>query len=186
VCIAAADGADSRGVARLVAEGLGFRLVDDAVVVDAAQAEGLLPEVVAHAETRESGRTIEVDFGRVERTEALREAIRAAVARAADEGSIVIHAHAASYALAGREGVLRVFLTAPAETRAARLADGEGLDAKAAAKRLTESDRGRSAYLERFYGVKGERPTDYDLVLNMERLGAEEAAAIVVRAAAGQ
>jgi cytidylate kinase len=183
VCISSADGAESRAVAQLVAERLGFRLADEAIVVDAAQAEGLLPEVVAHAETREARRTIEVDFGRVEKTEALREAIRAAVGRAADEGSVVIHAHAASYALAGREGVLRVLLTATAETRAARLADGGGLDRKAAARQLAESDKGRAAYLERFYDVKREQPTDYDLVLNTGRLTADEAAAVVVRAA---
>ena len=180
VCISHTDGADGRAVGGLVADRLGFRLADDAIVVAAARAEGLLPESVSYAEDREAGRTIEVDFGRVERTETLRELIRAAVHETADEGAVVIVAHAASYALAGREGVLRVLVTASPETRVSRMAGAGGLDKKEAAKRLADSDKGRAVYLERFYKVHHELPSDYDLVLNTDRLTADEAVAIIV------
>src|SRR5207302_6600573 len=107
VCISSVDGAESRGIGDLVADRLGFRVANGGIIVAVAQAEGLLPESVALAESREAGRTLEVDFGRVERTERLRELIRAEVGKAAEEGGVVIVAHAASYSLAGREGVLR-------------------------------------------------------------------------------
>lgn len=185
VCISHTDGANGRGIGKLVADRLGFTLADDAIVVAAAQAEGLLPEAVSEAEQREAGRTLEVDFGRVERTETVRELIRQAVHDTAAEGNVVIVAHAASYALAGHDGVLRVFVTAPEETRLARIAAADGLDEKHAARRLADSDKSRATYLERFYHVKHEHPTDYDLVLNTDRLSPDEVAAIVVDAARG-
>lgn len=183
VAISHAEGAEGEAIGRLVAERLGFRYADGSIVVAAARSEGLLPESVSQAENREAGRTLEVDFGRVEKTKTLRELIRAAVIQAADEGAIVIVAHAASYALADREGVLRVRITASTDTRVARIAAADGVDAKQAGKRLSESDKGRAVYLDRFYKVKREQPTDYDLVLNTDKLTVDEAAAIVVGAA---
>jgi cytidylate kinase len=183
VCVSHTEGAEGRAVGEAVAERLGWRFADEAIVVDAARAEGLLPESVSYAERRQARRSIEVDFGRVEKTETLRELIKDAIDSAADRGNIVITSHAASYALADRDGVLRVFVTAPDETRAARYAESEGVDAKRAARELSESDKGREAYLERFYGVKNERPTDYDLVVNTEKLGAGGAAALIAAAA---
>jgi cytidylate kinase len=184
VCISHAEGADGYAVGQAVAARLGFRLADDSIVVDAARSEGLFPEALSLAERRNAGRRIEVDFGRVERTEDLRDLIAAAVVRTAEDGNVVIVSHAASYPLAPRQDVLRVLVTASQETREARVADDEGVDAKEAAKRVAESDRGRAAYLERFYGVKRELPTDYDLVVNTDRLPIAEAAALVAAACA--
>jgi cytidylate kinase len=183
ICISHADGAGGREIGKLVADKLGYRFVDDAIVSGAARAEGLLPESVSYAERANAKRSVEVDFGRVEKTEKLRKLIRTAVASTADEGSVVIVAHAASYALSGREGVLRVLVTAPAETRAGRIAEADGLDAKKASKRLSESDKGRAVYLHRFYGVKREAPTDYDLVVNTANVSEAEAVAAIVAAA---
>jgi cytidylate kinase len=186
VCIAGTDGALSERVGELVAEQLGYRLANGSIIVAAAQAQGLLPESVSAAESRDAGRTLEVDFGRVEKTETVRGLIKDAVQQTADEGSVVIVAHAASYALAGRDGVLRAFVTAPTEMRVARLAERNKVDEKQAGKVVAESDKSRAAYLERFYQVKRETPTDYDLVVNTERLTPEQAAALIAGAAAGQ
>jgi cytidylate kinase len=138
---------------------------------------------VSRAEQRGVGRTLEVDFGRVERTEAVRDLIRQAVVAAADEGDVVIVSHAASYALAGRQDVLRVLVTASPATRARRIADVEGLDGKDADRRLVESDRARADYLRRFYRVRHELPTDYDLVVSTDRLTPDEAAGLIAAAA---
>jgi hypothetical protein len=96
ICIAHTTGADGFEVGQAVAGRLGFAFADDAIVTAAARGEGLLPEAVSRAEQRGVGRTLEVDFGRVERTEAVRDLIRHAVVAAADEGDVVIVSHAAS------------------------------------------------------------------------------------------
>jgi cytidylate kinase len=183
ICISHAEGADGGAVGRAVAEKLGFTFADDAIVSEAAHQAGIFAESVSYAERRDAKRSIEVDFGRVEKTEKLREMIRAAVVETAGRGNVVITSHAASFALAHRSDVLRVFVTAPDGARAARLAESEGIDAKRAVKELAESDKGRAAYLERFYGVKSEQPTQYDLVVNTDRLGTDAAAALIASAA---
>ena len=165
ICISHASGAEGFDIGREVAERLGFTLADDAIIMAAAQGEGLLPEAVSRAEQRDAGRTLEVDFGRYERTETIRELIRQAVIDAADAGNVVIVSHAASFALADRPAVLRVLVTASPETRLQRIAEAEGIDGKLADKRITESDRARADYLQRFYNVKHELPTHYDLVV---------------------
>jgi cytidylate kinase len=68
-------------------------------------------------------------------------------------------------------------------TRQERVAEFDGVDAREARKRLSESDKGRARYLERFYGVKRELPTDYDLVVNTDRMNIAEAAQVIAAAA---
>jgi cytidylate kinase len=96
---------------------------------------------------------------------------------------VVIVAHAAAFALAGRDDLVRVFVTAPAVIRTQRIAEARGADAAQAAKELQRSDEARAAYLKTFYGVERELPTHYDLVLNTESLEPDIAAEIVARAA---
>jgi cytidylate kinase len=205
VCLSFADGAFGREVGQLVAGELGYRLIDEGIVWRAAQEAGLDRHTVADAERRKSlvARLLEgaaasgaaagpafglpppLDDASPEGDD-LRGLIRTAIEETAAEGNCVIVAHAASLALAGREEVLRVLVTASPETRCARLAEERGLDERAAAKALRESDAGRAAYLKRFYGVRAELPTAYDLVLNTDRLDPKSAAALVVQAAGRQ
>src|SRR5215472_2252865 len=112
ICISHAEGADGGGVGRAVADKLGFTFADDAIVSEAARAAGIFAESVSYAERKDAKRSIEVDFGRVEKTEKLRELIKTAIEAAAARGSIVIASHAASYALADQDDVLRVLVTA--------------------------------------------------------------------------
>jgi cytidylate kinase len=54
---------------------------------------------------------------------------------------------------------------------------------KAAAKSIKESDAARADYLRRFYNVSAELPTHYDLVINTDVLGIEQAAELIAHAA---
>jgi len=64
------------------------------------------------------------------------------------------------------------------------VAEEEGIDEGDAAKALRDSDAGRADYLKRFYDIREESPTHYDLVLNTDALSIEQAAELVSRAAA--
>jgi cytidylate kinase len=96
---------------------------------------------------------------------------------------VVIVAHAASLALGGTEGVLRVLVTASPETRAQRLAAAQGISAEDAATAVAASDRERRDYLHRFYRVKEELPTHYDVVINTDVLSPQQAVDVVLAAA---
>jgi cytidylate kinase len=109
----------------------------------------------------------------------LRGLIRSAIDEIARRGDVVIVAHAASQALAGREGVLRVLVTASVKTRAARLAEAMQTDEKEAEQVVKKGDENRAHYLKSFYGIERELPTQYDLVVNTDTLAPQDAAAMI-------
>jgi cytidylate kinase len=115
-------------------------------------------------------------------SEELRGLIRSAIDEFMAAGDVVILAHAASQSLAGREHVLRVFVTASPATRSGRLSESLQVDAKEGEALVKKGDAGRADYLKRFYGIQHELPTHYDIVVNTDNLTPDEAGAAIVRA----
>jgi hypothetical protein len=201
VCISRTIGADAEEVARLVAERLSFRLIDEEILLQAADKAGVNAGEVADVEQRKSflGRVVNdmlesgalTAYGPVvppatgPKRDELRGFIRQAIEESTDDGAAVIVAHGASIALTDRDDVLRVLITASPETRSGRLVAAEQAKESEAAKLVAESDAARADYLKHFYNVGAELPTTYDLVLNTDRLTAEDAAAVVVHAVKG-
>jgi cytidylate kinase len=209
VCISRAMGAGGETIGQLVAQHLGFRYVDEQIITLAARQAQIDPALVAAAEQRQSllkrlldklpsgldvAGAITVATGVPVESfasgasshraapEDMRVLIRAAIHEVASAGTAVIVAHAASIALAEVPGVLRVLVTAPGNVRAKRLSTTEGLPPEAADAAIGASDLERRDYLKRFYGVKEELPTHYDIVINTDVLTAEQAAAVVAAA----
>ncbi len=189
-----------REIARGVADSLGFKLVDEEIILRAAAGAGVEPGVISDAERRRSfmSRMLDglasgdtsmfgvpggTDVAPAQLSAELRELIRSAIEETADAGDVVIVAHAASHALGARPDVLRVLVSASQETRRARVAVDEKLSEKDAARAVDSSDAARADYLKRFYGTKHESPTQYDLVVNTDRLAADKAVLAVTRAA---
>jgi len=211
VCISRTLAAKGEDVGRAVAEGLGYRYLDEEIILKAAELAQVEPSVVAATEHRQPllRRLIDklaaaqelagpmtlvtgvpMDFAvphtvpRVD-TDDLRVLIRAAIQEVATAGEAVIVAHAASLALAGQPGVLRVLVTASDAVRAQRLAEHEKLSAKEAAAAVVKSDRERNAYFREFYKIKEELPTHYDLVVSTDVLTPAQASGLIVHAARG-
>lgn len=202
VCLSRALGAGAEEVAGEVGRRLGFRVVDEEIVAAAAARQGVEVAEVADVEQRkgflarileELGRSGGGELGLamhaagtapMRSSDELRGLIREAILETAADGSVVIIAHAASYALAGQPGVLRVLVTGSSLLRAGRLGAAQDLDAKGAEKALRESDAARGDYLRRFYEVDEERPEHYDLVVSTDVLTPSAAAAVIAEAAA--
>jgi hypothetical protein len=201
VCISATDGAAGEEIAPLVADRLGFRLVDEQIVARAAEEAGVELKVAAGVEQRRSlvsrvlaeipaaGAASAAAYGAFAPIEddvsdsSLRGLIRSAIEEIAGRGDAVIVSHAASFALGEHPHALRVFLTASPDRRAARVLEMRDCSDKEAKKFVARGDTNRADYLKRFYRVSSEQPTHYDIVLNTDRLSAEEAADLVVQAA---
>jgi cytidylate kinase len=204
ICVSHCDGAGGDDVARLVADQLGLRYVDEEIVSAAAQRAGAAPEVVADAEQRkpllrrvldELGATGAAGMAvggfpppppaeaPTPRGDELRSFIGEAMEAVAAKGHVVIGAHGASFALAPRDDLLRVFVTASDAVRTRRVAQERGIDETEAKRQVRAADRTRADYLKRFYGVDDEVPTQYDLVVNTDVLSSGEAASIVAHAA---
>jgi len=203
VCISPLDGARGEEVVPAVAEQLGFRLVDEEIIRTAAEEAGVDVATMADVEQRRSfmdrllggmgasapAATLAMagyvpDIHTPGNSD-LRGLIRTAIEEIASDGDVVIAAHAASYALADRDGVLRVMLTASSQARRDAIALRGGLDEKAATSAVQRGDSNRADYLKRFYGVGHESPGDYDLVLNTDRLGPESVTALITQVARG-
>jgi cytidylate kinase len=202
VCISRALGAGGTEIGQLVASRLDFLYLDEEIIARAAAKGGITPSEVADEERRKRALSrLLTEIGRGAAAESyglagsaallpvgtspdlIRGLIQEAIEETAGHGDVVIVAHAASFALSGRPGVLRVLVTASPETRAQRFAESNGIEPKAAAKAIKESDAARADYLHRFYNVGAELPTHYDLVVNTDVLSVERAAELVAQAA---
>lgn len=207
VCISRSLAAGGEDVGHAVADSLGYRYVDEEIIFKASKLAQVDPNVVAATEhkrpflqrlldqlaaaeevagpvTLATGLPLEFFQGPTSTPRAsrddLRILIRAAIHEVADAGKAVIVAHAASMALAGKPGVLRVLVTASDETRAQRLAAAQHLTPQDAATALAKSDRERRNYFQSFYKLKQELPTHYDMVLNTDVLTSDQAVKLIV------
>ncbi|HMD57590.1 MAG TPA: cytidylate kinase-like family protein [Solirubrobacteraceae bacterium] len=203
VCISSEDGTGALGAASLAARSLGLRVIDEDIVTKAAVEAGVDRDVVADVEQRKSKLTRlleglgpagmgttgyivpEAAAYAQPPSDELKGLIRSVIEETAAAGGVMIVSHAASLALADREDVLRVFLTASPDTRRSRMAASLDLDENEAARMIKRSDAGRADYIKRFYGTQ-ELPTDYDLVINTDRLTPEEASQLILQAAGGE
>jgi hypothetical protein len=199
VCISHAEGSAGEEIGRLVADRLGFEYVDEQIVARAAARGGIDPADVADEERRKSllervlvglaqgGSEAWGGFGLPGGGEPASDEVRAFILEAIEQttagGRAVIVAHAASHAVGRNTDVLRVFVTASPDSRAARLVTAKGLDQSEAARAVNDSDAGRADYLKRFYGISEELPTHYDLVVNTDTVSVEQAAALISVAA---
>lgn len=113
----------------------------------------------------------------------LRGKIRSAIDEYMRHGEVVILAHGASQSLAGRPGVLRVFVTGSPEVRSARVAATHLISAERADKLVHTGDANRADYLKRFYGITHESAEHYDLVVDTDDLTVEDALQTIVSAA---
>lgn len=200
VTIATADGAHAEETGRLVAERLGYRHVNEAIIERAAALAGVSPAEVAALEKPRAlvdrilgslarATMIDPTYGVItpdlEGDEAdLRRMIRAAIEAVAAEGEAVIVAHGAAMQLGGQPEVLRVFVTASPEVRACRIAHAAGGSLEAARKAVERADRARAGYFRGFYQLASEQPHHYDLVLSTDGLTPEQAATVIAAAAA--
>lgn len=198
ICISRALGAGAEEIGQAVAQALGYKYVDDEIIVRAAEKAGITPEEMAKKEkppglvTRllESlGKTSADPAGwasyaafTAEQAPTAEAIIEMAVIETAREGKAVIVAHGASIVLGPQVGVLRVLITGSPVVRADRLALAQGTSEGEARKTIEQSDRARKEYLNRFF-MTDEQPTHYDLTLNTDTLSVETATQMIERAA---
>jgi len=196
ISISRALAAGGEEIGRDVAARLGFRFVDDEIVARAAHKAGVSPQTIEKVERTpplierilQYIGTIPVEPAayfpaHVNFSPAYEGIIEQVIRETAAQGNVVIVAHGASIPLAGAHGLLRVLVTGSPDSRAARLSKSAGMDGGKAKKAIEDSDRERREYLQRFYSVRAEVPTHYDIVLNTDVLSLTAAAGLIAAAA---
>ena len=185
-------------IGRLVARELDFRYVDDEIITRASEYAGVSPENVARVEQSQSliARIIEAmgtgaiegiviplpDAPIVPESRLYQNLIQRVIRETAEAGKVVFVAHGTSVPLANTSGVLRVFVTASPEVRAERLMALTDVGERQAKKAIQDSDRERQKFFRRFYNLRQELLTQYDLVVNTDRFTVPEAVRLIVAA----
>ena len=100
---------------------------------------------------------------------------------AAEDPPGVVVGHGGMCLFAERDDALHLRVVAPREHRVRAVAERLGMSREAAEEELRARDADRASWVQRHFGVRWNDATLYALVLNSERVPAEEGAALVER-----
>lgn len=112
------------------------------------------------------------------------EAVEKIILAYAAEGKCILVGRASHHILAGFRNVLRIRVIASEATRIENICQSKNVSATAAAAQMEQSDRYRSAYLEKFYHADWNDPKNFDLIINSDKINLEQAADWLVKMAA--
>jgi cytidylate kinase len=170
-------GSLGRRVAEETVERLGYRLIWRELVNEAARRSGK-PELALAAFD---------DLGLLginastRAFSAYRKAMEEVIEEIAAQGKAVIVGRAGQIVLRNRPDVLHVRVIAPLEVRISRVALQQNIEAECAQAQIESSDRHRKNFLRRFYKVRWDDPSLYDLIINTGRFTPENAAEIICK-----
>lgn len=168
-----------QAVANLVARALGCPCVGRDIVASAAVKLGVPADLVDLKIARPPGWW---DRVRAERDDYVA-ALQAALAERIVTGELVYHSYVGHLLLQDLQCVLRVRVIAPQAARIQEAIDSEGIDAEAARARVKAHDEERLEWSKSVYGADWSNAALYDMVLSLDRLTVEQAAACVIDAA---
>ena len=187
-------------IARLVAERLpGWTLIDNEFVEQVARLAGLPEDEVARREERTPGllerlaRTLAVGAPEMfiatgehplpvdtAEEETVVKTTERVIEEAASEGRVILVGRGAQAVLATRPNALHVYVIASKPFRRQVAMERLGVSPDEVDKAMQETDARRDEYVKTHYGRDRQDLTQYDLVLNTERLGFQGAADLVV------
>ena len=177
----------------------GWTLIDNEFVDQVADLAGLPKDEVARREERTPGllerlaRTLAIaspemfvatgehpiPVDTVEEEQIVKTTERVIEAASA-EGRVVLVGRGAQAVLATRPNALHVYIVASKPFRKQVAIERLGVSPAEADKAILETDARRDEYVKTHYGRDRQDLTQYDLVLNTERLGFDGAAAVIV------
>jgi cytidylate kinase len=106
--------------------------------------------------------------------------LTAALLKRAQGGSLVYHGHAGHFLLAGITHVLRIRVIADMEYRIKAAMERMNLTRDEAIVYIERVDRERNRWTRFLYGIEWGDPSQYDVVLNLERMSIEGASLAIV------
>ncbi|MBI4259718.1 MAG: cytidylate kinase-like family protein [Actinobacteria bacterium] len=186
-------GAGGLRVSRVLAEALGYRLVDRELVELAARESGVDPEVARNLDERAPALVEKVglalaaaspEFGLGQPPfvddRALAEGVGRVIRSLASAGGYVILGRGGQAVLADRPDAVHIQLVGNLEDRARAVSGWHSVPIEEARELCRQGDAERAGYVERFHGVDLGDPLLYDAVLNTSRLGHDEAAEVAL------
>ena len=177
-------GSGGREIGERVAKELNIPFYDREIILKTAENSGLSEEYIEKEEQKvTSSLLFNLSAGGKQEFPALADRIfisqSGAIQEYAQEGSCVIVGRCADYALEEMDNVVSVFVHAPLEKRAARVAEYEKIDMAAAKKLALQNDKKRASYYNYYSNKKWGDGATYDLCVNTGKVGIFGAAEII-------
>jgi cytidylate kinase len=190
-------GAGGSTVAGMVAERLGWTVVDNELIDRVAVRAGLSPQEVAAQEESTPGLFDRIVLALAassqeiltpESAQAIKpmeeprlvQITEKVVTEVAAAGRVVLVGRAATAVLAGEHAAIHARLVAPKPHRVEVVMRRSALDRKGAEEAIERIDSNRARYHREYYKRDWADPAGYHLVLNTEALGYEGATALIV------
>ena len=196
VTISRMYGSGGSEVAELVAEKLGWQLLDNELVDSVAARLGLTPAEVSAQEERVptlSERLADtMSLSTAEwvvptgdpipppSDEQVLEMTQRVIDEAVARGPVVLVGRGAQMSLATRADAIHVFCYAPREALIARVMKRHECDAKEAERITDEMNKNREQYVKKHWKRSWSALENYDLCVNTDRLGTEGAAVVIL------
>jgi cytidylate kinase len=187
ISIGRSFGAGGKTIGKLVADSLNIPYYDSELLKETAKNSGLSEkylESVDKKDITDAALYMSVGFMTPSYTSIRQIAANAqseVIEKIASEGPCVIVGRRANEILKDRKNVGSIFVTASVEYRTKRIMEREGIDEKAARKKVLRVDKERAAYYNQFGGDNWGYASTYDLCINTETFGDEKAAEMIVK-----
>ncbi|MBR2128116.1 MAG: cytidylate kinase-like family protein [Bacteroidales bacterium] len=181
-------GAGGKLVADALGRKLGIPVYDSELITKAAQDSGFSAELFVRKDEKRSFFSFSSIFANGFSTDqdnymsesGLFRLQSETISKIAEMGSAIIVGRCSDYILRDRTDTLDVFLTAPAEVRARRVADRAGISYDEAMETLEKRDKGREEYYNYYTFGDWGKASNYDLCLDSSILGIEGTADFII------
>lgn len=186
ITIGRSFGAGGKTIGKKVADTLGIPYYDSELLRETAKNSSLSEkylESVDEKEINDASLYMSVGFmtpAYMSVRQIAANAQREVIEKIASEGPCVIVGRRANEILRKRPNLVSVFVTASVEYRTKRIMEREGLDEKAARKKVLRADKERAAYYNQFGGDEWGYASTYDLCINTETFGDDKAAEMII------
>ena len=183
-----------------MADQLGYHFYDREIIDQTAKISGFSKEQILHSEEKitnsflynvamGTGYGLGVLSGNGKESLPLNAQIylaqRQAIQALAKKGPCVIVGRCADYILKGEPGVLSCFVYAELQKRVNRAVNEYGMDAENAEKQILQTDKSRAVYYNAVTDQKWGDYSNYDLMINSEKVGIDMAAKLIAFLAIG-
>jgi cytidylate kinase len=197
VTLAALYGAGGSVIGPRVADRLGVPFIDRAIPQSVAERAGVTETAVADADEQPRSRWDEVldalaraspptgASGQVEQVDLEERRLHAEIERFLADSSragAVVLGRGGAVVLASVPGALHVYLGGDREARVKRVVDLHQIDRATAAQRVKANDKARRDYVRTVYGIEGDNPALYHLMIDAVSLGVDVCVDVIVAA----
>ena len=170
-------GCEGPAIGELVATGLNLELYDDARLSEMAGELGISnPDLFNLVE--KPPRFLNQIFSR--KSPAYLDAMETVIHKIAEKGEGVIVGHGSQFLLQDFGCAFHVKIQSKPSTRIQRIMDYQNLDLTTARRLVRNADEQQKSFLKYAFNIDVDNPNEYDLVINMEKIGKKGAAQIII------